>query len=531
MWQYGASRVIDGTGEYIGRGPFCQPDSDFLKRMDAQSLARARVNALAGLGVPYHYRSNRTRQRPGDATADTANTPIALLMAPKATSYSDFTAQGMPVAVNAYRDPRTQGGSTDGHVYPDGGTGVWGPSGDSSHAVSYCYFMALVTGDEWLLEAQIDLVQNLAHQSIYGYNNFRQLMLTGQPQQAGATNPSTDTSYWSGLLGQWMPDNYRATGHSQLIIGQGIGIVPADHVAYSYLQAALAHNGDYIAGSLRNMPPDYVLAGAYYPPSELGLNSIGVPWQGFFQVYSAYICYLLTEDLRWKALGDHTANWPIRNAAAGRFYALDQYRTIDKLKNANWGTTNKMIPAEQQPFVQITPNLDASGVCTMGSVYWNAVSQNPPPFTNGDMVVFTSETQGGGNGTLPPGATEGQVAYIRDLTNPNATSGNVYATASPPYTTFKLASTPGGPALTNLTATNDINLAWLPQSIATFPAAQSYPYIPLNSNAYVPLGLVALFAARQAGNPAATKAMRDAAAAFKASMGPNTYSPLDVLVA
>jgi len=271
---------IDGTGEYIGRGPSCQPDSDFLKRMDAQSLARARINALAGLGVPYHYRSNRTRQRPGDAAADTANTPIALLMAPKAASYSDFTAQGMPVAVNAYRDPRTQGGSTDGHVYPDGGTGVWGPSGDSSHAVSYCYFMALVTGDEWLLEAQIDLVQNLAHQSIYGYNNFRQLMLTGQPQQAGATNPSTDTSYWSGLLGQWMPDNYRATGHSQLIIGQGIGIVPADHVAYSYLQAALAHNGDYIAGSLRNMPPDYGLAGAYYPPVRAGSQLDWCPMAG-----------------------------------------------------------------------------------------------------------------------------------------------------------------------------------------------------------------------------------------------------------
>jgi len=190
-----------------------------------------------------------------------------------------------------------------------------------------------------------------------------------------------------------------------------------------------------------------------------------------------------------------------------------------------------MIPAERQPFDSLSTTLDATGLFTVSPVYWNAVNQSPPPFTNGDMVVFTAEQQGDGRGTIPAGAVEGQVGYIRDLANPNATSGNVYATQPLPATTFRVASTIGGPALTNLTATNGVNLAWLPQSIATFPAAQSYPYIPLNSNAYVPLGLAALFAARQAGNPAVTQAVRDAAAAFKASMGPNTYSPLDVLVA
>ncbi len=522
---------IDGTGEYLGRGVIPTMDADFFKRLDPQALARARVNALAGLGVPYHYRSNRQRQRPGDAAPDTANTPIALIMRPKAASYSDFTAQGMPVAVDSYYDGRSQGGAQDGVAYPLGGTGAWNTSGDSSHAVSYCYFMALVTGDEWLLEAQLDLASNLAHQSIYGYNNFRQLMLTGQPQQAAATAPSTDTSYWSGLCGQWLADNIRAMGWAQLILGHACGLVSADHVAFDYFQALLAHNGDYIAGSLNNMPADYVLAGAYYPPSELGLNSISIPWMTAIQCTCAYANYLMTEDPRWKRLGDHTFNWTGRNAANGRFYAFDQYRTVDRLKNTSWSTTNKLLPAEQQPFVQVTPNLTATnGVFTMGSVYWNAVNQPPPPFTNGDMVVFTSETQSNGRGTIPAGAVEGQVGYIRDVTNPQATSGNVYAAPTPPLTTFTIAATPSGPPLTWSSDTNGVNLAWRPQSAANYTTAQAYPYIPNWIN-YLPFHLSAVMMARQAGNPAATQSMRDQMLAFVVPMGPSTYSPYDMVAA
>ena len=453
-------------------------------------------------------------------------------MRPKAVSDYDFTADGMPIAVDAYFDGRSQGAAKDGVVYALGGTGVWGLSGDSSHAVSYCYYMAMIDGAEWLLEAQLDLASNLAHQSIYGYHNFRQLMLTGSPQQAAASNSSTDTNYWTALCGQWMPDNIRALGWSQLILGHAAGLIPADHVAYRYFQALLAHNGDYIDGSLNNMPADYVLAGAYYTPSELGLASIEIPWMTAIQCTCAYASFLITEDPRWKRLADHTFNWTSRNAAAGRFYALDQYRTIDRLQCADWSVSNKLLPAEQQPFAEINPNLDAaSGVFTMANaVYWNSVNGTPPPFVEGDMVVFTKQTQGGSNGPIPAGATEGQVAYIRDLANPQSTSGNVYASTSPPYATFKLAATPAGAPLTWTASQSGVNLSWRPQSAANYAIAQSYPYIPLWNN-YVPIHVSAIMMARQAGNSAATTPMRDAALAFVAPMGPSTYAPYDMVAA
>ena len=63
----------------------------------------------------------------------------------------------------------------------------------------YCYFMALVSGDEWLLEAQIDLAMNLAHQGIYGYhNNTQPFSITW--------NSATPTAYWTGLFGQFQAD-------------------------------------------------------------------------------------------------------------------------------------------------------------------------------------------------------------------------------------------------------------------------------------------------------------------------------------
>jgi hypothetical protein len=97
---------IDDAGGFMGRG--IMPDSD-CKAFAIQSAAyvrQARVNAFAGLHIPFHFTTNKLRQRPGDATADEANTINPQIMqdergAATPASYSDFTADGMPVSAFA----------------------------------------------------------------------------------------------------------------------------------------------------------------------------------------------------------------------------------------------------------------------------------------------------------------------------------------------------------------------------------------------------------------------------------------------
>lgn len=513
---------INGTGDYMGRGIMPDSDADAFMRGDVTAYTRARVNALAGLSVPYHYRSNRQRTRPGEA-ADTANTSIALIMLPKPASYYDFTASGMPIAVDAYVDSRSPSSAQDGLVYPTGGTGVWTISGDCSHQPSTCFYMGLISGDEWLIEAQIDLAINLAQQQVYGYLNNRELILTGSPQKAAALAPSANTSKWTGLCGQYMEDNARALGWAQLILGHAFALIPSDHIVAGYFAALHAHNGDYIDGSLNNMPPDYELAGAYYPENQVNPRGIVAGWQNGIICSCAYANFLITEDARWQRLADHTFNWPGRIVAAGLFYALDTYRSNDRIKSGaagDWSLTNKMVPAEQQPAAFTTITVDpTSGIFTVSPIYWNASNGTPPPFTTGDMIVFDD--------TALSGTSLGQVAYIRDLTNPSATSGNVYSTPQPPFTTFRLSATPGGAPLT-WTSAGAATVSWLPQSIANYPVAANYPYLP-GWDGYIPIHAACIMLARQAGNPAATAAMRDAMVAFLAPARPATKSSYDMV--
>ena len=540
--------AIDGTGGYNGRGVITRFDADAFMAGTAQAYTVARLNALAGLGVPYHYRSNRTRIRPGDATADTANTIIPLLMTPKAATYSDFTAKGLPIAVDAYTANGSPGAARDsftwqagiqsttdpnraqeGYLITVGALGPWGTSIDASHAVSYCYFMALVSGDEWLLEAQLDLAMNLAHQGIYGYHNYAQSF-------AVTWNAATPKAYWSGLMAQFQADAIRSLGWAQLIQGHACGLVPADHVAYGYLQAALVHNGDYIQTNLDYAPPDFAAAPFYSPESQLGLNSLYSPWMNAFIPCCAYAHYLLNEDARWKRLGDFCATWSLKQAALGRWYAFDLYRTAHRSQRAVWNaTTNPEIPAAQQCVLEMIAALDGSTstFSITQSAFWSSTGVCPPPLSNGDQILFTSETDGGSSGIIPAGASEGQTAYVVNLVPGSQLTGR-NPPATPPR--FQLAATAGGTALSFPTSTATVNLGYFPQATSSVQVATagadylSFPYIPDWGN-YVPIHISVIMMARQAGNVAATQAIRKGAIDFTAPMDNSTagyYSAFDM---
>ena len=539
--------AIDATGGYNGRGVVTRFDSDAFMAGTPQAYAVARLNALSGLGVPYHYRSNRSRVRPGE-TSDIANTVIPLIMRPKLPSYSDFTAKGLPTAVDAYTANGTPDSARDGFGwqtgfctiagYPTyrnfseapGASGPWGTSIDASHAVSYCYFMALVSGDEWLLEAQIDLATNLAHQGIYGYHNFAQSF-------AVTWNSATPTDYWTGLLAQFQADAIRSLGWAQLIQGHAVGLTPPDHSAYDYLQAITAHNGDYIQTNLDNLPPDFASSAFYSPESQLGLNSLYSPWMNAFIPVCAYTHYALNEDTRWQRLGNFCATWTLRQASLQRWYTFDVYRTAHRRIRGVWNaTSNPEVPVDQQVVLEMIANLDGptSTFSINQGAYWSSTGVSPPPLSNGDQVLFTSETDGNSNGLIPVGASEGQTVYIVGLVPGSQITGRNPPTTPP---TFRLAATAGGTPLSFNTTATGVNLGYFPKAASSVQVASagadylSFPYIPDWGN-YVPIHISVIMMARLAGNPAATQSVRDGALAFRAPMVNSTggyYSAFDMV--
>lgn len=271
--------AIDGTGSYIGRGTMPLPDSVAFMRQTALDTAIARVNGHAGLGVPYHLRSNRTRTRPGDGgVADTANSIMPQPMQPKASSYYDFTAAGLPASVYCYTDGRSASDHQDGYVSASGGMGVWSTqTGDASHSVAYSYGMYLLEGETYHLEATLDHCMYPLHQQISTYG-CRGLLLANDSVYSSLSIPSTT---WDSLPQLWKPTNVRATGWSLVDLARAAGIVPAAHEAAGWFANWLAHLGDWIAGSMQYQPADMKAAGAFYPRAgwdgvpDTGMRS---PW-------------------------------------------------------------------------------------------------------------------------------------------------------------------------------------------------------------------------------------------------------------
>ena len=83
-----------------------------------------------------------------------------------------------------------------------------------------------------------------------------------------AGNSATPAAYWTGLMGQFQADAIRALGWAQLIQGHACGLVPADHLAYGYMQAAMVTTA---TTSIVNLQPGSQITGRNAPttPPEI----------------------------------------------------------------------------------------------------------------------------------------------------------------------------------------------------------------------------------------------------------------------
>lgn len=508
----GHRTYLDSGGPYEGRGPCPTYDADAFMLQSPQAVTVSRLNALTGLSIPFHYKSNRMRTRPGES-ADVANTNIVLLMAPKPASASDFTGQGLPVAVDAYCNGSPV---TDGFVEPTRSPNYfWNTSADSTHAVSYSFYQAVVSGDEWFTDAQLDITLNLAHQNIYGYQQPR-------APWASQLNPACPADRFTALLGLWGEGpSIRALGWAVLIQGHAFGILPADHQYKPAALALAAHNGDYIGLNLDYQPADFAVTGAFN--GYLGPHYS--PWMANFAPIGAYYHYALNEDTRWQRMGDYTVKWTVDQARAKRWYAWDNFRNLTRAASAAWNAaTNPSIPPIKQPFFGVFYDLDASGTFrqTIANANWNDIGVDPPPLRNGDMVYFTNQGESGNlDGKTISGVAEGTVGYIVGLTNGTSFVGERHPNPSP-SPTFQVSATPGGAPMTfGGQVVTQVNMPTWVQSVGDPAYAVSsqpgdyvsFPYFFSPGN-YISIAYTALNMARHYGSEVVTADLRDQAIAF-----------------
>ena len=467
---------IDSTGGYEGRGIITNSDGIAFLRQTAEDVACARINGHVGLHVFLHYRSSGTRRRPGDARNDIANTPISMIMGLSRGNVPgyDFTADGMPKPVHAYADGRTTPEGRDGYVAPAGGSGVWSTNtGDASHAVNYSYFMYLLEGERYHLEAQLDLATNLVHQGIDNVYSNRPRSPVAKGGFGRATKaPDTVYDAVAGLNGQ-----ERAGAWGLNILGSTTGIVPDHHVAARFIKRLNQQQAIYIRDILAYLPADAKASGSSPFNDEGGLT---IPWTSAFNTLGAYHNWAVTETAEMRAWGDFTANMSIGMVESHIFKTL-AYRANAKQRAAEYDAVgNRYVPRNQ---TRIRTAEDSSTYAGQLDSKTGMVTVKPTvKLQNGD-IVYVEELNTNGAPTEVPGDLKvGTPYYLVDVTGDSA----------------RLSLSPGG-APVPITVMHWVELSCDPKrpfDPLTTPAPAN-----LTADDYVPIHCAALVMANRSGNP------------------------------
>lgn len=493
---------LDGTGGYEGRGVLPNPDCVAFLRQTAEDVACARINAHVGLHVFLHYRSNRTRKRPGDAVADIANTPVSMIMGLSrgtAPSY-DFTADGMPQPVHAYTDGRSTPQGRDGYAYPSGGDGVWSTgTGDASHAVNYSYFTYLLEGERYHLEATIDLATNLVHQGIDNVYSNRPKSPVAKGG-FGRTTKAPDTIY-DAIAG--LNSQVRSAGWALNILGSATGIVPESHVTSRFLQRLNQQQGIYLRDILAYLPADAKASGESPFCDEDGL---GNPWMVAFNTLGAYHNWNVTELPEAQAWGDFTATMSIAMVESNIFKTLS-YRSNSKQHGAVYDAkSNKYLPPTQ---IRIRSAEDGSHYAGQLDDKRGTLSVKPTVKLFSGDVFYMEEVSGGGNPVKVSPDLQLGIPYY--LVEANGDSG-------------RLSLTPNGPPVP-ITVAMWVEMSCDPKR--PYDPLTMPPPSNLSADDYVPIHKAALIMAHKSGNPEATAIIVKKIQAFTAKIDSTKYAAWD----
>jgi len=422
--------LVDATGGSMGRGLLPNSDCVAFTSQTAADARAMRTEALAGLGITFHYRSNRTRTRPGDGGAsDIAATIISLKVDPIAPASYNFTAQGMPIPVDAYSTILT-----DGYVAPLGGSGVWVAAGGASHAANYSYFTYLLEGERYFMQALLDYT--ISNQ-IMGQANANGT-ITPIAYYAGRHSliPSMPSTTYHAVANLW-GDDVRKVGWYLNILGSACAVVPDNDPQAGAIRVLNTQAGNFLHDSLAYIPASQVANGCWGD-----VNGQGEPWMISFIVQGAYTNYLRTGNARVKELGDHCTKHLMSLANYG-MYRMMAYHTSPLFKTAEWAPgSNEYHPIATMPIGnqtacvkpadRLSPTVKlsvAGGFDAPGYIY---KSFNPAFLTlrNGDVIrPVTINTKGGAADYMPRGLTHGEKLYainVGAMPNPTNNTGQTF---------------------------------------------------------------------------------------------------------
>ncbi len=496
---------IDGTGGYEGRGVLPNPDCVAFLRQTPEDVASARINAHVGLHVFLHYRSNRTRQRPGDSAPDIANTPISMIMGLSrgtAPAY-DFTSDGMPQPVHAYADFRTTPQGKDGYVFPVGGEGVWSTTtGDASHAVNYSYFMYLMEGERYHLEATLDLATNLVHQGIDNEYSNRPKSPVAKGGFGRATKaPDTIYDAIAGLNGQ-----VRSAGWALIIVGSANAVIPDRHVANRFFRRLNQQQGIYMRDILAYLPADAKASGEPPFTDELGL---GNPWMTAFNTQGAYHNWNVSELPEARAWGDFTARVSIGMVESQIFKTL-AYRSNTKQRGAVYDAqTNRYLPRTEGRIRTAEDNTTYAG--NLDDKTGRLSIKPTVKLSDGDVFYMEEVNINGDPVKTSPDLKAGTPYYLVQVNGDSA----------------RLSLTPNGPPVT-ITAPMWVEMSCDPKR--PFDPLTMPPPPNLTADDYVPIHKAALVMAHRSGNQEATALIVKKIQAFTARIDSSKYAAWDFAV-
>lgn len=427
--------AIDGTGSYQGRGEL--PDSDTVAfiSQDKTKDRYARTNALAGLGIPYHYRH------------DTENTIIPVILDPQPSSY--YTFSEMPTPQHAYIGGSTDAQYQSGYVTHTGGSAPWSNFGtDSSHAVPYSYYQYLVSGERYLMETTLDLAMNLTHQS-HGnvYGSCPGILYWDDTYRAGLY--SIPTTRYTGIA-QLRASQERTVGWALNILAGAYSIVPDTDRQKKYFNAFVGQQFLYASTSISYLPQEQKDTGLYWFKRE---NHS--PWMSNFVALGAAFCKRAVDGLTGvDEMFNVCANYPAFMWGDNRNYVTLAYRGMVTQQKGAWHATNNpflssLYGASLTISVVSADNSASFGTPTIDvehndTFYWASyddsanASSIPSDFTEGTLYYFVWSGGSTGNGTLQisDSADGSPIAISSDdsgYAHVRLANENVAVAVNPPY--------------------------------------------------------------------------------------------------
>lgn len=491
---------VDGTGGYQGRGLMPDTDCRAWMRQTSSDYRYARTSAFAGLHIPYHYHSNanRTISSGPQAGTDVANTVISLKMRPLSSAAYDFTAQGMPAAIDAYIGS-VSGGIAATYVAKLGGDGpIWQTSGDASHAVAYSLGMYLLEGERHFMQATLDLGTNCAHQQ--NGNTFG-----GAPQAAYfgvapfQTLLSIPATQYSGIASQF-PNQVRSIGWGMMCVADADLVCPDGDVQAGFVNLYRSQQAVYTVFSASYMEASQISQGIYSTEASTGLGNLNSPWMSNFQVIGHAFNAIANEDTNSRTLLNNCIQYAaIAPWESGtQYYRSSNYRQMMSLKSKTTydRVTNPLLA--RSAMLGQAKAIVTSNVLNIGITYGM-------DFTDGDIIYFVATDDSGNVVSIPTGFSEAVQYFAVN------SSGQ----------TCEVAATLGGVPLSIANGTYSIGCQF--QRWAVTPA-QNPPYLP-DAASYPPIANAALIMASKAGASAVTPTHLSRAAAFVAPISSTNYAP------